>query len=198
MRTKLPLAASLILLASLAGAAEAAAESGAFIQKFLGRPLAAGVNYACFARVYDAQHLAAHPRQNVRDMELLATIDAKDPTYYSLQLGLHFRKGKQFRTTGADCRAVADEQANTTTVECSADCEGGSVDIKLKDDGSVWLTFPDNGSIWSPNEPGDPVVKPTGLGADDRLFRLDRAPGAQCVPLVYDDKEAAAALARQR
>jgi hypothetical protein len=173
-----------------------AAEAGAFVQKFLGRPLAAGVNYACFARVYDAAHLAQHPRQNVRDMELLATIDAKDPTYYSLQLGLHFRKGKQFRTTGADCRAVG-EGENATTVQCSAACEGGTVDIKLKDDGSVWLTFPNNGGIWSPNEPGDPVVKPTGLGKDDTLFRLDRAPGAQCVPLI-DDKEAAAALARQR
>ena len=195
MRTTLHLTASLMLLAIFGGVGQAA-ESVAFVQKFLGRPLAAGVNYACFARVYDAQHLAAHPRQNVRDMELLATIDAKDPTYYSLQLGLHFRKGKQFRTTGADCRAVDDE--NATTVECSADCEGGSVDIKLKDDGSVWLTFPDDGSLWSPNEPGDPVVKQTGLGADDRLFRLDRAPGAQCVPLVYDDKAAAAALARLR
>jgi len=39
--------------------------------------------------------------------------------------------------------------------------------------------------------------QPTGLGADDKIFRLDRAAGEKCVPLV-DDKAESAALAKVR
>ncbi len=179
----------LLSAALMASSAAAAAEIDAFAQKFFGRPIGAGIYYACFARVYDAQHLAKHPRQNVTDMALLARLDAKEPSYYALTLGLHLRKSRQLRVTAADCSAHGGSGA--TTIECHAACEGGPVDIKLKDDGSVWLTFPHNASIWSPNDAGDPVVKPTGLGKDDLLFRLDRAAGALCAPLLTDKDEAA-------
>ena len=99
------------------------------------------------------------------------------------------------RTTSADCSAHGGRDG--ATIECSAACEGGQVDIKLKDDGSVWLTFPHDAGIWSPTEAGDAVVKPTGLGADDLVFRLDRAAGAACVPLT-SDAEAAKALRAQK
>ena len=185
MRRVILLAAALLPTAPVA-----ATGIDAFAQKFFGRPIGAGVNYACFARAYDAQHLAKHPRQNVTDIALLARLDAKAPSYYALTLGLHLRKSRQLRMTAADCSAHGGSSA--TTIECSADCEGGPVDIRLKDDGSVWLTFPHNASIWSPPSEGDPEVKPTGLGKDDQLFRLDRAAGALCAPLVTDRDEAEA------
>ncbi len=178
-------------------AAEAAAapDVDSFAKKFFGPTLGPGVNYACFARVYDAGHLAKHPRQNVTEMALLARLDAAEPSYYALTLGLRLRKARALRTTSADCSAHGGRDG--ATIECSAACEGGQVDIKLKDDGSVWLTFPHNGGVWSPTEAGDPVVKPTGLGPDDLLFRLDRASGRACVPLTSDD-DAAKALRRQK
>jgi hypothetical protein len=178
------------LAAVLVGAAAAAAGLDTFAQKLFGRPVGAGINYACFARVYDARHLAQHPRQNVTDMTLLARLDGKEPSYYALTLGLHLRKSQALRVTAADCSAQGGLSA--TAIECNADCEGGPVDIKLKDDGTAWFTFPHNATIWSPNEAGDSVVKPTGLGKDDLLFRLDRAAGALCAPLVADPAEAAA------
>jgi hypothetical protein len=188
----LALAAGLALLCAPAAATEGV---DAFTQKFFGHALKPGVNFACFARVYDAAHLARHPRQNVADMALLARLDAKEPSYYALTLGLHLRRSRELRTTSADCRAQGDGD-KTTAVECSAACEGGQVDIKLKDDGSVWLTFPNKGSIWIQSEAGGPPPKPSGLGSDDLLFRLDRAAGAACAPLVTD-KDDAAALRRQ-
>ena len=187
---------ALVLAAALASASPAAADDiGAFARKFFGRPIGSGLNFACFARVYDARHLAGHPRQNVTDMALLARLDGKEPGYYALTLGLHLRKSHALRMTSADCGAHA--ASGATAIECSADCEGGKVDIRLKDDGSVWLTFPHNAAIWSPSEPGDSKVEPTGLGADDLLFRLDRAAGGKCAPLVTD-KEEAAILRRQK
>jgi hypothetical protein len=195
MRNCLWAAAPLILLAA-AAAAETSAFDG-FMTKFMGRPLAPGGNYACFARVYDAAHLKAHPHQNVRDMALLVRVDSKNPTYLALTLGLHLRKRDEFRMTGDDCSAVGEGTESPATVRCSAPCEGGSVGIKLKDDGSALLDFPDNGSIWIESEPGNPVVKPSGLGGDDRLFRLDRAAGAACMKLA-SDKDEEAALARLR
>ena len=94
MRNCLWAAAPLILLAA-AAAAETSAFDG-FMTKFMGRPLAPGDNYACFARVYDAAHLKAHPRQNVRDMALLVRVDSKNPTYLALALGLHLRNATSF------------------------------------------------------------------------------------------------------
>ena len=126
-------------------------------------------------------------------MELLARFDTNSPSYYALTLGLHLRKSRALHTTAAD-RSAHLGAAGARTIECSADCEGGQVDIKLKDDGAVWLTFPEKAAIWSPNEAGDAVVKPTGLGADDLLFRLDRARGAPCAPLTSDKDEAAILL----
>ncbi len=167
----------------------AATNVDAFAQKFFGRAIGAGVAYACFTRVYDASHMAKHPRQNVTDIALLARLDGHEPSYYALTLGLRLRRSRQWRTTSADCSAHGGEDA--ATIECNADCEGSPVDIKLKDDGAVWLTFPHDASIWSPPSEGDPVVKPTGLGKDDLLFRLDRAAAALCAPLVTDKDEAA-------
>ena len=187
---KFPFALAVVMSATGVAAKATPSDIDPFTKNFFGRAMARGVNFACFARVYDAKHLAGHIRQNVTDMSLLARFDTETPYYYALILGLHLRKSRELRMTAADCSTHRNDGA--TEIECSAACEGGPVDIKLKNDGSVWLTFPHNASIWSPNEAGDTVVKPTGLGADDLLFRLDRAAGAQCAPLTSDADEAAA------
>ncbi len=50
--------------------------------------------YACFARRYDPDHLARHPKQKVSAMKLLVTaeIPEEEKTYnYSFRLGVRYR-----------------------------------------------------------------------------------------------------------
>ena len=114
-------------------------------------------------------------------MALRATIDSADPASFTLALGLRLRSETAWRKTYAYCRAAG--QPGDSSIVCGAPCEGGQVDIRLKEDGSAWLRFPGHGAIWSQTDAGDPP-KPSGLGGDDLLFRLDRAQQAACAPVA--------------
>jgi hypothetical protein len=65
------LAALVLAGANFTARAQEPKEDEAFQQRLFGRALDGGQIHACFSRVYDAAHLAQHPRQNVRTMLLL-------------------------------------------------------------------------------------------------------------------------------
>jgi len=182
-------ALGLLVLTALPAAAEP--DLDAFARKFFGRPLGSGVNHVCFSRVYDAAHLARHPRQDVTDMALLARLEGVEPSYYSLTLGLRLRGSKELHTARADCRSQGVH--GDAAILCAVTCDAGRVDITLKDNGSVYLTFPNNAAIWTPSEADDPKAKGPKLGADDLIFRLDRSPGAPCAALADEDERDAVA-----
>jgi hypothetical protein len=153
-------------------------------------------SYACFVRRYDADHLAKHPLQKVNAMILLVTAetDAEDKTVnYSFRLGLKFRnRPGNFDSSGSCGHASASQvSADRLHLGCGVDCDGGGISVELSNGDKSTLIRLDSIRIWNNNKPDEEGFSLSG-GADDRVFRLDRANTEQCRSLVTDRKELAA------
>jgi hypothetical protein len=145
--------------------------------------------YACFTRQYDAAHLAGHPKQNVTGMALLVDSYEDDSgRQYQLEVGVRFRKQPTlFQLSGA-CERTVDGK---TALSCGFDCDGGHIDVRVKDAQSILVSIPDGARAWDPSSSEEP---PAGakFGTDDKLFRLDRANLHDCLPEALDDDTKAA------
>jgi hypothetical protein len=140
--------------------------------------------YACYVRRYDAAHLKAHRKQNVEDMALLVDsyVDGDSGRQYLLEIGVHFRKRQTlFQLSGACDSTVGGKAA----LSCGFDCDGGHVDVRIKDAQSILVSIPDGAQTWDPGDPEPPAD--ARFGADDKLFRLDRAKLQDCLPEALDD-----------
>jgi hypothetical protein len=191
----LGLLAAFFLSGWAAGAALAdpAQNSDDFVKRLMGGTPGKGKTFACFNRVYDEPHLASHPRQNVRAMSLLVVVDAENPDSYNLRIGVNFRNRKHFFETSGDCGNPHTEGAagGAYTAHCGVACDGGAIDVALKDNGSVLLTIPDGARVWRPGAEDNDTVH-GAFGEDDKLFRVDRVDLAQCAALGTDKGERAA------
>jgi hypothetical protein len=167
--------------------------------------------YACFVRHYDAEHLAQHPLQKVSVMKLLISTE-KDPDFpafqYSFRLGVNFRDlAGDFDSSGNCGHAPTiidpdnpdippeDRVTRPTGIdfECDVDCDGGGVTLNLaNNDNAVIVKLPDRIRIWKGKDPDEAAVRALMAGADDKIFRLDRAGTEKCKSLVTDRKELAA------
>jgi hypothetical protein len=152
--------------------------------------------YACFVRRYDASHLAQHPRQKVSAMKLLVTAeipeDAKQLNY-SFRLGVKYRHRPGNFDSGGYCNhVIAEDAANEIRFGCGVDCEGGGIDVALsKDDKSAIIRLA-RIVVWERNKPDDETRDSLLAGADDKIFRVDRADARECFELVTDREELAA------
>lgn len=190
-------------LVTMAAALPAAAqevptpETAAFVERILAGPPGKTKSYACFVRVYDADHLAKHPLQKVRAMALLMTVekDGDDPQTRSFRLGLKYRnRPGDFDSSGycGNARSENDGKRNPR-LGCSVDCDGGGVDIAMTPDNKSAMLYVESVRIWRNNKPDEEMSTLSLVGgADDRVFRLDRANLDQCRSLVHDRKELAA------
>ncbi len=75
---------------------------------------------------------------------------------------------------------------------CGVDCDGGSIDIALKDKGQVLVTIPNSAGMGTeagatPNK----AVLRRQFADDDKVFLLDRTTLDKCLPLVVDDADRA-------
>jgi hypothetical protein len=192
-----------VLAAAIAGAsftpcAAGTPEDEAFQKKLFGRALGAEQTiHACFNRVYDPGHLAQHPQQNVRTMLVLVKGESQvDGTTYGVRIGVTFRKsGVHFETAGG-CSAIhdsSDADKSGNAVHCGVDCDGGSMDVAIKDAKSVLVSIPYGARIWRPGsdeeEPGNSRKR---FGRDDKAFRVDKVALNECLSLADDNKEKAA------
>jgi hypothetical protein len=174
-----------------------AADTNAFATRlFAGKIAIAGKNYTCFARRYDAAHLATHGQQKVKAMKLLVTaeiIPEDKQLNYSFQLGLEFRdRPGKFNTSGSCGHPSAfEESADKLHLGCGVDCDGGGISIEMANADKSTLVRIERVSIW---DNGNPDTERTGFdgGADDRVFRLDRVDLEQCRPLMAADENPAA------
>jgi hypothetical protein len=170
-------------------------EDEAFQQRLFGQAVAGKTLRACFSRVYDAPHLAQHPQQNVRTMQLLvrANPDADQPRY-ELTLGMTFRKsGTHFESSG-DCGSIHDTSevgGSSATAHCGVDCDGGRLDVAMKDEKSVMVSIPAGVRIWRAGTELD-HDRSRRFGTDDKVFRLDKAALTDCLSLANDADEKAA------
>ena len=117
------------------------------------------------------------------------------PTY-GVRIGVTFRKsGTHFESAG-DCSSIHDnaEAGKTAGVaHCGVDCDGGSIDVAIKDAKSVWSRFrtaPASGvpaATWASRR-----IRASVSAADDKVFRLDKVALNECLSLADDNKEKAA------
>jgi hypothetical protein len=198
---KRPICAGLfVALAAFSFAPPAArANPDDFTKRLMGRAPGKGVTYACFTRAYDDAHLAAHPQQNVRAMMLLVKIDSEVGDGYNLTIGVNFRSRKSLFETSGDCAAPhpegdSSDPKGAQSAHCAIPCDGGPIDVALKDNGSVLLTIPNGARVWRPGSINPDENVHGAFAADDKLFRLDRASLSQCAPVGVDKAEKAILL----
>lgn len=181
-----------------AGGSPAAEESE---NSFASRLLAGNLDkeaksYACFVRVYDAAHLKQHPLQKVGAMKLLLTaeqVPEDEALNYSFRLGVSFRHRPGDFDSSGDCGHIkaSESEQGKTQLGCSVDCDGGGITVELVRDDKSTLVRLDSIRIWRNNKPDEDGFPLSG-GADDRVFRLDRASLDKCRSLVTDRQELAA------
>ncbi|WP_245328938.1 hypothetical protein [Bradyrhizobium centrolobii] len=152
--------------------------------------------YACFVRRYDADHLNRHPKQKVAAMKLLisAEYDAEDKALqYAFRLGFKYRhRSGDFDSSGSCGHALFEENGNEVRFGCGVDCEGGGIGVALSRDNKSAIVRLERVRIWQNNKPDDDAEESLVAGADDKIFRLDRADNSECASLVTDRKELAA------
>jgi hypothetical protein len=150
--------------------------------------------YGCFARHYDASHMMRHPKQKVSAMKFLVTAEeaSEDKTInYSFHLGFKFRhRAGNFDSSGYCSHIVAENSGGEIRLGCGVDCEGGGIEVAMMDDRSALIRL-ERIRIWERNKPDDDASNDLVAGADDRIFRLDRADLHECSELVTDRKELA-------
>jgi hypothetical protein len=155
----------------------------------------------CYDRVYDAAHLARHPRQRTRAIRLSLT-DYPETGGANIRVAIteasraHYILGECYwaeeanldgmgepllpsfgRKAGLDCHAI------TTTDGSSAE-EGGDFPLDLRDGASIMLHLPDDVAAWKSLDDVSGAAEFFELGPDDRVFRLDRADAALCTELT--------------
>jgi hypothetical protein len=170
------------------------ADHDAFAHRLFGSSAGAQKAYACFVRQYEADHLVRHRLQKVRTMKLLVTAerDAESQApMYSFRLGVKYRGRRgDFESSGECGRG---ESADTGQFGCGVDCDGGGIGVELAKGNKSVLVKVDRLRIWRNNQPDDNGTSQSLMGgADDKVFRLDRANPGDCRSLVTDREELAA------
>lgn len=177
------------LAALLLGPAGAAAGESDKDKALFGKDPGQARAYACYVRRYDAAHLQAHPDQNVRDMLLFvhSSVEGDSGRQYSLEMGVRFRAAEtQFRVSGGCSSSSAGESG----LNCSIDCDGGTIDVRLSGPDALLVSIPYGAATWDPDSEATP---PEGarFGKDDELFRLERTGLNDCLPIVSDEEQKA-------
>jgi len=195
----IPILAASAALVCLAGIAPGRAQDGidkAKAAAFDNRIFAGATGqktYACFSRRYDASHLAQHPRQKVSSMKLLVTAEVppdENTVNYSFRLGVQYRhRPGKFDSSGSCGHVVAEASGYEIRLGCGVDCDGGGIDVAMKDDNSAVIRL-ERIRVWDRKKPDDDGD--AQLGADDKMFRVDRDDLRECAELVTDREELAA------
>ena len=192
----LALSAALIAGGALARAEDApqsgqetAQQTQQYAKRLFGKPVAPkGKSFACFARRYDAAHLAQHPAQTVTAMRLLVSAEVipdDSSLSYGFILGLKFRdRAGKFSSSGSCSHPTAQQESpDKLILGCGVDCDGGGLSLALASTDKTMLVGIDSIAIWDDGKPDDERTSLQG-GTDDRLFRLERVPLEQCRPLM--------------
>lgn len=149
---------------------------------------------ACFARRYDARHLALHPRQKVAAMKLLVTVDkvADEPTSYAYRIGVQYRNKAGDFDGGSSCGLMVDEDGKKEIrFSCDVDCGGGGIEVAISKDNKSMIMHLDAIAVWDRKHPDGEAESLQG-GKDDKVFRLDRVDPGECAELLVDKDKVAA------
>jgi hypothetical protein len=150
----------------------------------------------CFTRIYDPAHLQAHPQQKVRALWFLINVEhLKDDNLYRYEFTMraNIRGVRKTQETSGECGyAYADTPSQERTIRCGVECDGGGVSIEQERDGNLLVHLANVGEALGKYGEGGRIrmaacgetdedktidVEP---GADDKSFRLRRAPAKEC------------------
>ncbi len=162
---------------------------------------------ACFGRTYDAAHLKQHPKQRVTSFHLFRDFtpdpmkETPQETREKLieddgQGGIQVTAYVRFRDRpGLFFNGLSCSGNSKDGVRCGIDCDGGGFHLKGSGDSLLlenqgFVVIGGCGASEDEAEQAD-YVKP---GADDKIFRLDRKPIAECRALEDSRKPIWASL----
>lgn len=134
----------------------------------------------CYARSYDAAHLAAHPEQVVAELSLYFTPDStRDGSAYVEVRSVMARQGHAARrgVGGALLEEFGRCDADGT---CVIACDGGTFDILAENGESVEIGTADARVSAQPCTPGLPVSTLADRPGEITTHRLTRAPDSAC------------------
>jgi hypothetical protein len=95
------------------------------------------------------------------------------------------------RRYDANHLVAAENTGDEIRLGCGVDCEGGGIQVAMKDEKSALIRL-ERIKIRERNKPDDDASHDLVAGADDKIFRVDRADLHECSELVTDRKELAA------
>jgi hypothetical protein len=142
---------------------------------------------ACYARVYDADHLKRHPKQRVTEMVFFLhymtfeEAQGSEEAYYQywFTLAAKLRDKPQRLYASGVCSAEGPG--------CGVDGDGGGFDLEPQSNGALLVRLErEGGGFIVLSRPGgdgpedDEVLEP---GADDKVFKLLKAPQTTCATL---------------
>jgi len=164
--------------------------SDQFAQRLLAGSIAAkGKSYACFARRYNAAHLAKHAEQQVTAMQLLvsAQTDPEDKQLnFSFSLRAKLRGADKEFSNGGECgHPSAEEEGGKLTLGCGIDCDGGGLSIEMVNSDKAILVRIERLALWATKGDGDVNIN----GPDDRSFLLERVDLEICKPMIPEDDD---------
>jgi hypothetical protein len=186
-------ATALLIAGSSAALAGDGGKDDFFARRLFAGSIGKQKSYACFVRLYDGDHLARHRLQKVSAMKLLVTaekVPEDEALNYSFRLGLKYRNRSGDFDSSGDCGHA--DGAAAGHFGCGVDCDGGGIGVELAKDNKSVLMKVERIRIWRNNRPDEASSQSLVGGADDRVFRLDRAGLNACKSLITDRKEIAA------
>lgn len=174
--------------------AAAAGSENEFLAHLVGRLGPRGESFACFARQYDAAHLAAHRRQEVIFAKALVDAHFRGSSLpggrsgYLYQVSLAFRfRGREAPLTGvAECGDGTPKDSLAGGAVCASLGDTAAY-LTLDGDTVLVIRIPQGMGLWAPgpiDQRHDTVKNPFGL--EDTEFRLVRTGLEQCEDLAFD------------
>jgi hypothetical protein len=99
---------------------------------------------ACFSRVYDADHLARHPKQKVTEIEFRLAYHRFDPDEFfpEGQRNYYFEVLAKVRGNKKLLTAMGECSPGDKKISCSVDCDGGGMLAERSDKpGKILMSF---------------------------------------------------------
>ena len=179
------LAAAMLFIGLGASRAAGPDNNMALQQLLFGRLIGPGKTHACFQRVYDAAHLAQHPQQKLRAMNLLFTGERAFGIVpsYSLAMAATFRDVAAPFVSSGSCQWTPDAAAagkSVGAIRCAVAYDGVGLDVAIKDSHAVVVSIPQTARLRGADSPLDEDYR---FGADDKVFLLERTALKNCLAL---------------
>jgi hypothetical protein len=170
----------------------------------------------CFARIYDAAHLATHPRQKIERVFVMlgrnkAATYWEDPDLRHSEESPRKQAQEESGAGGSDYMATlltlrgakkpemvsgwcGRVDAKAKALDCGGECDRHIGALRGEDDDH--LVFDDVPRGLLSEEEGETTQKALELGVDDKSFRLERRPIDDCVTEANKTNSPYAALGR--